>query len=272
MFRRNTDKEWKKYGDHDPYYGVVSLDKFHKDNLTQDTLNEFFESGKTHIDFVLEVIRKHVDPEFTIKGDALDFGCGVGRCLLPMAALAKNAVGVDVSDAMLRTTKQHAKERSVTNLKLLLSSDDTLSNVTGAFDFIHSFAVFQHIPPHRGEKLLARMLALLNEGGVASFQFIYDRHASRAVKLAGYLRTRIPFLHPVLNILTGEKASKPLMEKNCYDLSVLMGIFRAAGCSDIHVTFEGTGKIQSLIVCAQKNSTADIYDYEAFFAQDVRHD
>jgi len=266
MFRRNTDTEWQKYGDNDPYYGVVSLDKFHKDNLTDEALNEFFDSGKKHIDFVLGIIRERIDPEYKIKGDALDFGCGVGRCLLPMAALSQTAVGIDVSDSMLRATEQHANERGVDNLKLL-SSDDQLSNVTGPFDFVHSFAVFQHIPPHRGEKLLARMLEMLSEGGVASFQFVYDRRVSRAVKLAGFLRTRIPLLHPVLNILSGEKASKPLMEKNCYDLNRLMGIFREAGCADLHVTFEGKGKIQSLVICAKKDSGADIYDYEAFFAQ-----
>jgi len=267
MFRRNTDTEWKKYGEHDPYYGVVSLDKFHKDKLTDAALDEFFDSGKRHIDFVLEVIRKRVAPDFQVTGDSLDFGCGVGRCLLPMASLSRTAVGVDVSEAMLRGAEQHARERGITNLKLL-ASDDALSNVSGPFDLVHAFAVFQHIPPHRGEKLLARMLSMLAEGGVASFQFVYDRHASKAVKLAGCLRKRIPLLHPLLNILAGEKASKPLMEKNCYDLNRVVSLLRAAGCANLHVEFEGKGKIQSLIVFAQKDSQADIYDYEAFFAQE----
>ncbi len=265
MFGRNSDAEWKKYGAHDPYYGVVSLDKFHKDNLTPESLNEFFESGRLHIEYVLATVRKHVAPDFRIAGDALDFGCGVGRCLIPMAALCRTAVGVDVSDAMLSQTRRHAAERSVGNLQLL-TSDDALSNITGPFDFIHSFAVFQHIPPHRGEKLVARLLGMLSEGGVASIQFVYDRRVSALVKLAGRLRRRVPLLHPLLNVLSGEKASKPLMEKNCYNLNRLVSLFRDAGCPSVHVAFEGKGRIQSLIVFGQKLSRTDVYDYEAFFA------
>jgi SAM-dependent methyltransferase len=265
MLGRNSDDEWKKYGAEDPYYGVVSLDKFHRDNLTPEALDEFFESGRRHIAYVLETVRRHVAPDFRITGDALDFGCGVGRCLIPMATLCKTAVGVDVSEAMLDAARRHAAERSVDNLRLV-TSDDALSNLTGPFDFVHSFAVFQHIPPRRGEKLVARLLGMLAEGGVASIQFVYDRRVSAPVKLAGRLRRWVPLLHPLLNVLSGEKASKPLMEKNCYNLNRLVALFRAAGCPSVHVAFEGKGRIQSLIVCGQKLSHADVYDYEAFFA------
>ena len=66
MLGRNSDKEWQKYGDNDPYYGVVSLDKFHKDKLTPEALDEFFESGRKHIDYVLETVRKH---QTSVNGD-----------------------------------------------------------------------------------------------------------------------------------------------------------------------------------------------------------
>ena len=36
MFNRNTDREWEKFGANDPYYGVLTHEKFHKANLTDE--------------------------------------------------------------------------------------------------------------------------------------------------------------------------------------------------------------------------------------------
>jgi hypothetical protein len=40
----NTDDHWKQWGEQDPYFGVLSLDKFRKENI-DDNRTEFFESG-----------------------------------------------------------------------------------------------------------------------------------------------------------------------------------------------------------------------------------
>lgn len=100
MFNNDTDKEWEKFGKYDPYFGVLTHDKFHKINLTDENKEEFFKSGFDYIDDVLEKIRSHIDQSFTIK-KALDFGCGVGRLVIPLANVAKEVTGVDVSDSML---------------------------------------------------------------------------------------------------------------------------------------------------------------------------
>ncbi len=88
MFSTDTDKEWEKFGKDDPYFGVLTDNKYQKSNLTDEKKNEFFKSGFDYINNVLANIRQHIDQTFTIK-KALDFGCGVGRLVIPLANLAE---------------------------------------------------------------------------------------------------------------------------------------------------------------------------------------
>jgi len=263
MAELNPDQEWQRYGEEDPYYGVVSIDKFHRDRLDPSVITEFFESGEHHMEYVFETIREYVEVDFH-PSRALDFGCGVGRCLFPLAARCEKAVGVDVSSAMLAEAERNAKERGIENIELV-ASDDVLTGVEGPFDFIHSFIVFQHIPPRRGEQLLRELISRLSEGGVGSIQLIYDRKISAAKRALGALRRKSRLLNGLANLANGAPFGKPLMEKNCYNLNRVMNLLRDSGCPHLHVAFEGEGQIRSLVLFFQKDSDAGVYDYEAFF-------
>ena len=37
-----TDKDWEKWGASDPYFGVISNDKYRRNNLTNDSREDFF--------------------------------------------------------------------------------------------------------------------------------------------------------------------------------------------------------------------------------------
>src|SRR4051812_23982259 len=95
----NSDQAWENYGRLDPYYGVLTDAKFRKENLTSERLAEFFGTGESHVANLLENVRDHVG-SFP-AGCALDFGCGVGRLLLPFARRFQRVVGVDISPSML---------------------------------------------------------------------------------------------------------------------------------------------------------------------------
>jgi SAM-dependent methyltransferase len=151
---RDSDQEWEEIGRTDPYYGVITHEKFRQNRLNDDSLREFFTSGQDHIDFVLETIRTSVDSRF-FPSSALDFGCGVGRCSIPLTRVCQSVVGVDASDGMLQEAREICSAHSISNLRLV-KSDDTLSRVSGPFDLVHSFLVFQHIPRKRGEQIFTR--------------------------------------------------------------------------------------------------------------------
>src|SRR4029077_15688002 len=76
---------------------------------------------------------------------ALEVGCGPGRLMLPMSRHCAEVHGVDVSDEMIA----HAR-------KLLINAPNAHPHVGNgtdlamfpdqSFDFVYSYAVFQHIP------------------------------------------------------------------------------------------------------------------------------
>ena len=264
MLPRNSDKEWEAFGRKDPYYGVLSHERFRKDRLNDDSLKEFFKSGQEHIDFVLETIRTSLEPEFS-PSSALDFGCGIGRCSIPLARVCQCVIGVDVSDSMLQQARKTCLEQSISNLELV-KSDDTLSGVPGPFDFIHSFLVFQHIPPKRGEKIFTRLIQLLSDNGVATVQFVYHREEPALVRIMGRLRKQLPLLHNFVNLLYGNPFWEPLMEKNVYDLNQLLAILHQNGCGTLHIRCFGKEKLRSVILFFQKKKDNVPYDAYAYYS------
>ena len=234
MFNSNTDSAWEKFGREDPYFGVLTKDKFRKTNITADNKQEFFESGYRHVDRLVKTIKGHIDPNFTVKR-ALDFGCGVGRIVIPLANVADYVVGVDVSESMLREAKRNCGTRSMRNVDFV-KSDDQLSNLDGKFNFIHSFIVFQHIPVRRGESLFSNLLEFLDDGGVCAIHVTYEKSYS-AKKLGPWIRENIPLAKYLVNLARGRRPTSPQMQMNSYYMNRLFSILQKAKISEFHAEF-----------------------------------
>src|SRR5262245_17464712 len=125
----NTDKAWRRFGQIDPYFAVLSQPRFRTAAKEGETRRAFFTSGAEQIDRLFATIRENLDPEFAPRR-ALDFGCGVGRVTIPLARRVEQVVGLDVSDSMLEEAKKNCEEVGVRNVTLL-KSDDSLENVSG---------------------------------------------------------------------------------------------------------------------------------------------
>lgn len=145
-----TDRDWEKWGGTDPYFGVCSEGRFHAEAMTPASRDAFFRSGEEH------VARTYSDIERLFKVDfkpenVLDFGCGVGRLLIPFARRAKQVVGVDVSTSMLAEARRNCIDAGILGVSLV-ESDDGLTRAEGRFDLVHSHIVLQHIPWKRGRR------------------------------------------------------------------------------------------------------------------------
>jgi ubiquinone/menaquinone biosynthesis C-methylase UbiE len=216
----DTDVQWEKWGRLDPYYGVLSEDRFLNRNLSADDKTAFFRSGHEYVQHVLTQIKRIFDPDFAPKR-AIDFGCGVGRIVIPLSEVAENVVGIDVSKSMIDEARKNCEERAIQNAKFVLS-DDAMSTLTGSFDFIHSFIVFQHIPVERGEEILDSLLSHLEAGGVCAVHFPYSQpEAPPSRRAAQWMKKYIPFAYGVINTLRGRNVGTPEMQMNAYDLSRL---------------------------------------------------
>lgn len=242
----HTDEEWEKWGEKDPYFGVITHDKFRKSKITDEDKKEFFKSGENHINHVLEVCRRHIDKTFIPK-KVLDFGCGVGRLVLPLAELAECVVGLDVSESMLKEARINCEKRSLSNI-ILLKTDDNLSPLDCTFNFIHSFIVFQHIPVLRGRQIFKKLLEHLEDGGICALQFTYAKTIFSenygTQDLAPHKKVRIPrgLKHFIYKSLSYKKTlhkteGDPEMQMNPYNANELFFLMQMAGIKNFYIEF-----------------------------------
>ncbi len=158
----------------------------------------------------------------------LDFGCGVGRLLVPFARRAREAVGVDIAPSMLAEARANCGRLGVENV-VLAPSDDRLSAVEGTFDFVHSYIVFQHMPVRRGEAVVRELVRRLEPGGAGALHFTFG--AWRGLRhVVHWARKHVPLVNNALNLAYGRPFFYPMMQVNDYDLGRIARILDEGGC------------------------------------------
>jgi SAM-dependent methyltransferase len=247
---RSTDRAWKSYGTDDPYYGVLSDERFRRGRMDDEARRAFFTSGEQHVDAILGILRTELGADGA-PARALDFGCGVGRLAIPLAARCGQVVGVDVSEAMLAEAERNAVEAGAANVAFL-PSDDSLSRVDGTFDLLHSHIVFQHIPPARGVRIFAAMLERLRPGGFGAVHFTYGKELPPVRRLGYAVRRHVPLANRAANLLRGRPASAAFMQMNDYDLNRLFGILHDHGCGRVAVRLTDHGGFRGAVLFFQK--------------------
>jgi SAM-dependent methyltransferase len=237
---RDTDRDWEIYGRTTPYFAVYADEKFLPENLDDAAREEFFASGERDIEWTVGLIHRYLTADFA-PARTLDFGCGVGRLVFPLASRFPCVVGVDVSRSMLAEARRNCESLGLINVEFLLSDED-LSRVTGKFDFINSYIVMQHIPRARGEALFRRLLARLNPGGIGALHFTYTRDewlrsVTPARRFARWLTESVPGCHGLVNLAKGRRFNHPFVQMNSYDLNVLFSILQEHGCKQVQAHF-----------------------------------
>ena len=152
---RDTDADWRELGATEPYWGVLTMPEFRRENITPEGLETFYLGGRQNVDRMVQALVRLTGE--APSGAALDFGCGVGRLAEAMADHAPRTTGYDISPGMLE--KARARGGKATYV-------DELPD--GPFDWISSLMVFQHIPPDRGLAILEDLMARLAPRGVIS--------------------------------------------------------------------------------------------------------
>lgn len=216
--------------------------RFRADRMDAADRDAFFASGEAAVDHTFATIRRVLRPDFRPLR-SLDFGCGVGRLTIPLASRSAEVVGVDVSPTMLQEAEQNCARLGLVNARLV-HSDEFWSAPHGAslpFDFVHSFIVFQHIPPMRGLRLTDRILELLAPGGIGALHYTYGRRASILRKTVNRLRRWIPPVNAAVNIVQGKPFFEPQVPMFEYDLEALFDCFERHGCREMHLELTDHG-------------------------------
>jgi len=131
---------------------------------------EFLASASDVVHSLEEELKRlpgHLPPE---ARRALEIGCGPGRLMRPMSRNFGELHGVDVSDEMIRLAEERFGASRSIHLRMTNGAD--LSQLASDyFDFVYSYAVFQHIPSR--EVVLTyfdEIRRVLKNGGLARLQ------------------------------------------------------------------------------------------------------
>lgn len=96
----------------------------------------------------------------------LDLGCGKGETLLHLGRDAAAAVGIDVSEEMVRIARRAIQREGFSNVQVLAMSAERLGFPTASFDAVHGVSVIHHLDVPRAAREIARVL---KPGGRAVF-------------------------------------------------------------------------------------------------------
>lgn len=214
---RDTDYDWRIIGETEPYFGVLTSDRFKRKNLNEQNRADFFQSGDGDINDFIDRMRSAFGP-FEPRS-ALDFGCGVGRLTLPLAALTGAATGIDISPGMLAEARRHDKP----GLRFLERVPDEV------FDWVVSAIVLQHIPPERGYGIIEQLLGRVAASGGITLQIMFGRTAHHELSPGARLIIDEGGVRPAAALRRQKPPAAGKMLMHDYDLSRVVGLFYRAG-------------------------------------------
>ena len=246
----DSDRDWEAFGKRDPYFAVLTAPEFHG-TLTGLAREKFFESGEAHIESIFSIIHDRLDSTFAPQR-VLDFGCGVGRVLIPLAERCAEVTGVDVSPAMLAEARRNCDQAGARNVRFV-QGDDELSNVISEFDLVHTYIVLQHIPVERGERIVKRLASLIAPGGVGMFHVPYTTGRNSLLgRIVYWSRMNVPGAKALLNLARRRAPDAPVMQMNAYSVTRLIDLLRDAGCREVHVRFSDHDGARGVLLFARK--------------------
>jgi len=242
----STDREWKKFGYKNPYFGVLTNKKFYKKNLSKSLKKQFFETGTVHIEVLFQKIKKFFNKKSFDQG--LDFGCGVGRILIPLSKKCKHVLGLDISEGMLNEATKNIQSFKIQNASVQLSSEFFKNKMQ--FDIIHSFIVFQHIHPKQGLPLFENLIKKMKNGGIACIHFTISQ--SKSAWFVSFVKQKLPFAAKIANLIKGRKISDPVLQMYRYDICSIKKILDKYKIKNLLVDFTDHGGNIGFILFFQK--------------------
>jgi len=238
-----SDTDWEALARLEPLWAVITDERYRSALLTPEAETDFWRSGEAYVRHVADLCSSHFGQTLAPRC-ALDFGCGVGRLLVPLARLSSRAVGLDVSPTMLSHAEAACARAGLSNVSFL-SRLPTLQ----PFDFLNSALVLQHIPVQRGLAVLSQLLDGLTPGGLLALQVLYARASTSALRRAGrWLSGNIPALRPLLARRGAVTPRTPYIQMNPYPLGRVFSLLDTHGITRLHVVLSSESGFRSALL------------------------
>jgi SAM-dependent methyltransferase len=213
---------WQHLGESDPFWSVVSGDRFRQNVLDDAARRDFYENGRDDVHRLFATLaRAGVDP--APLRSCLEYGCGLGRVTRWLAPRFAGVHAYDISAAHLRGADEYLRAQGLDNVTLhqvhSVAQLDDLPRV----DLVFSVIVLQHNPPPIIRAIVQKLLRALNPGGIAFFQVPTYREDYR-FSLADYL---------------GNEGTRKDMEMHVLPQREIFALARAEGAELLEVQEDG---------------------------------
>jgi 2-polyprenyl-3-methyl-5-hydroxy-6-metoxy-1,4-benzoquinol methylase len=245
---RRSDPRFDAFAEREPFFAVLPAAQFLRANLTAEREAELFRTGEALVSWMFHVMDRHLWAH-AAPMSMLEYGCGIGRLAIPLARRPGSVTAVDRSPAMMAAARREAARRGVTEIEF--QTPDELFASARRFDLVCCFNVLQRLPRAEGMALLRALLDRVAPGGVGLFQLPYLTRASAALRVARWMRARVPLANRVANRLRGKPPGVPFIPTHIYDLRDVLTTVTASA-ADLHVHFEEEAELTNAIVFATR--------------------
>jgi SAM-dependent methyltransferase len=164
-----VSKTWKSLGQDDPYWSVLSAERFRQAEFEAHR-REFFESGNADVERMIVWMERN---GLALRPGqiSLEYGCGTARVTPYLARHFEMTHACDISQPHLSLAREVVRQAGLEARVTfhLIESPESVAFLPSA-DVVFTIIVLQHNPPPVIAHILDKLLALLRKGGIAYFQ------------------------------------------------------------------------------------------------------
>jgi methylase of polypeptide subunit release factors len=110
---------WESLGERRPFHSVLTEDRFLPSGLSASE-KQFWETGEIEARHLADYLSGRIG---LADATVVEFGCGVGRVAIPLAATSRRVVAYDISEPHLRLGRARAAALGRTNIRMIAIGD-----------------------------------------------------------------------------------------------------------------------------------------------------
>jgi 2-polyprenyl-3-methyl-5-hydroxy-6-metoxy-1,4-benzoquinol methylase len=226
----HIQSSWTSLGLNDPYFSVLTQGGFEKESMSNNRIDEFYESGKKEVGRMFKTLARNSIDRKSFQ-TCIDFGCGAGRISRWLSGEFKTIFAYDVSENYLEMAQKYLENKKISNVHFCqLTSVDDLKAFPNV-DLIYSVIVLQHNPPPIIHRIIVEFMRALNPGGVAFFQVPTYKDGYR-FRLKKYLRSESSKNAMEMHVLTQNSIFEIIRKEDGKILEVLEDFSTSWGMSN----------------------------------------
>ena len=232
-----SNREWRKWGETDPLFGVASWPGRNQQGASPWTDEEFYRLGESD----WQDFRSHWERYGVDRQSCVEIGCGAGRITKQLASFFGEVHALDVSDKMIEYAQRHVSAPCVT---FHISNGTAIPLRDGQIDAAFSAHVFQHFDSLSvAQNYFAEMARVLKPGGTLMIHLPIHQWPAMSrtlVRLYALRRAMRDLVARGKRLLMDRGLGQPIMRNLSYPLEFVYRVLPQCGLGDIEIMIFST--------------------------------